>query len=135
MKCRIILITSFVLVLSLLLGCQSSSIHYPTGKDTVVIVGDGKFQIGKFPDSLKLEMFESSQQMVILEEKVKQYKKSGQNLYVIGEKNAYYVVDGTSNTCKIYIGSDQSDIDAVITYLKDYDEFSEKEQAMFDEMQ
>ncbi|GLX69659.1 hypothetical protein [Paenibacillus glycanilyticus] len=73
MKKILTLITIVILLQSLLSGCTDQK--YPVGKDTVVLVGDGKFQIGKWPDSLKLAMYSDDHVTNILEENVVSYKK------------------------------------------------------------
>jgi len=58
-----------------IIGCSDQSIDYPVGKDTVKVVGNGKFQIGKFPDSLKLFMYDENNNVKIIVDEVNSYIK------------------------------------------------------------
>lgn len=117
-------------------GCMNQS-KYPVGKDTVELIGDGKFQIGKYPDHLKLEMFNSEYDMVILDGHVKKYKNKKNTFYVIGD--SYTVVNGETNTCKIYSISNKDTTSetkngSVIIYIGSYDEFTDDEKRVFESM-
>ncbi|WP_127529789.1 hypothetical protein [Paenibacillus kobensis] len=128
--------TVVILMLSMLNGCISKS-KYPMGKDTVEETGGGKFQIGRYPDDLKLEIYNDNLEMTILDYHVADYRKRHGVLYIIGD--TFAVVNGKTNTCKIYSKSGQKiygklENEKFITYLDSYDSFSDAEKKVFDEM-
>jgi len=129
-------LTVVTLIMCLLNGCTSQS-KYPIGKDTVEVTSGGKFQIGKFPDGLKLVAYDENIDMTILDYNVIKYKKLQGVLYVIGD--SYSIMNGKTNSCKIYSTSGQKiygklENEKFITYLDSYDSFSEVEKKVFDEM-
>lgn len=125
---------SFFIMIFLITGCLDQSLNYAIGKDTVVIVGDGKFQIGKYPTSLKLEMFDKNKNSIKIIDKVKGYKNIQNNLYVIGDDESYSIVNGENNTCKLYSLTPKRIFDEPdnIIYLDNYENFREEEKKIFE---
>lgn len=131
---------SIFVILTLLLGiigCWNESLDFPVGKDTVKVAGNGKFQIGKFPDSLKLYMYDENNNIKIIVDEVKSYKKIKNSLYVIGDEGkTYSKIDGETNICKLYsttikkklVGLENANL---VYYLESFDEFTENEKEVF----
>ena len=118
------------------------SIYGRVGRDTVFVLGDGKFQIGKFGDVTALVMYyEDDLLLETLLSDVKAYRKKNNKLYVISSEG-YGVVDGNSNTCKLVITAKKQKItkynDAEenrrITYIESYDLLEDGEKKIFETM-
>ncbi|WP_336776989.1 hypothetical protein [Paenibacillus sp. MMO-58] len=138
MKQLISLITIGILMQCLLSGCTNQP-KYPVGKDTVLYVSDGKYQIGTWPNAKKLVMFDEvdNNYITVLDEHVISYKRIKDTLYVIGD--SYIVVSGKTNTLKIYSSPKReilglAENQAVITYIDSYNNFSEAERKIFDKL-
>ncbi|MFC3800894.1 hypothetical protein [Cohnella sp. GCM10012308] len=132
---RLAFITALFLILGIVSGCKESK--YPVGKDTAMLIGDGKFQLGRFVDGLKLEVFVSNHSFLIVEENVKKYKKVKNTLYVVGD--SLTVVFGETNVCKLYSPSatrveGDPESDSPITYISDYDSFTSDEKKVFESL-
>lgn len=138
MKQSIKLLLVLVIMFSLS-GCTKQTINYPDGKDTVEIVGDGRFQLGKFPDHLKLQMFVSNNNFIIIDSHVTKYMMKDQILYVIGDGETYTIVNGQTNTCKQYSASRKRSVNGkedgdTISYLDSYEDFTDAEKKVFVEL-
>ena len=114
-----------------------------SGKDTVMVIGDGKFQIVKINDKKVLWFFSDGNSNDVLLAYVEKYKKTGRSLYVYS-KEGYALVDGGNNTCNLfltvtkqYYGNTLTEEEGAtqgITYLDSYDQFTEDEQKIFEKM-
>ncbi|CAM2776770.1 hypothetical protein PASE110613_00155 [Paenibacillus sediminis] len=136
MRKIIVIVALGTLVLVILSGCKNQSM-YPIGKDTVVAVLDGKFQIGKFSSGKKLEVFDESGDSTVLDDNVIKYKKVNKILYVIGDN--FTVINGEKNTCTQFSSSNisstaKSENGTVMTYIDSYDKFNDDEKKVFDEL-
>lgn len=136
MKRIITIVALSLLIMVLMNGCTNQS-KYPDGKDTVVFLGDGKFQIGRWPSSLQLVMYDDNNDSTFLDNNVIKYKRIKKNLYVIG--NFYSIVNGETNTCKqnsITYKSETGEPEngSVITYIDSYDDFTDDEKKVFESM-
>lgn len=148
MKVFILLITLGV-ILGSFSACGVPNKYNSDGRDTIFILGNGKFTIGEVENptaagNMKvLTMYYDNKPMEdTLLSYVNKYKKKGDLLYVTSEEG-YAIVDGKSNTCKLlvtvekqwaYRPSDPTE-DKNITNLNSYDEFTQQEQDVFATMQ
>ncbi len=123
------------------------------GRDTIFVLGDGKFQVGKFSGDKVFFMHNENQTTEVLLQKVARYKGDKSNLYVISEEG-YGIADSKTNKCRLYItvppeefirgyGTDSEGIqhpisrflnDEHIQYLNSYDDFSSEEKAIFEKI-
>ena len=123
------------------------------GKDTIIALGDGKFQIGKFADDKVFVMYNENQTIESLLCKISKYKENNGKLYVISDEG-YGIADGKTNTCKLFISVPSEQFtngytidsegiqhpisrfsnDEHIEYLKSYEEFSNEEKSVFKKM-
>lgn len=113
MRNRIISII-IVMVCFICIGCDMEDYKYPVGKDSSVVVGDGRYQIlsGIESDSL----FDIKTDDVIISTIKSYYDNGTDKLYVIGD-GKYVIVNYDDNTYKTYretqlddISKDDSDI-------------------------
>ena len=107
MKKSIALIILFVVILSLTAcGPKLNKTWYPLGpgKDTVCIVGDGKFYMVKTIEGVRLSMHTSEYDTNadVLLAFVNSYKKKNDKLYIYSDEG-YCVVDIKNNTAKLLI--------------------------------
>ena len=125
---------------------NSSSSPYPGyGRDTRLIIGNGKFQIGETAGNTALEIFypkssefNGSYQMLIGNLTAKNYKQIEGIVYIASKTDGYAVVDGKANTCKMVRIPNSSVTwytqdpilvnDPSITYLSSFSEFTPDEQ-------
>ena len=113
--------------------------HGTIGKDTVYTFGNGKFSLGKTTDGIDLSMYKNDGDCGIILAFVNQYKSKNGKLYVYSEEG-YCVIDKKQNTAKVFIFAEKQHFsnlvgeDEAIVYLSSYDEFSEEEQEIFDDM-
>jgi hypothetical protein len=123
------------------------------GKDTIMVLGDGKFHIGKFDDDKVFYMYNENQTLESLLRKVSKFKESKGLLYVVSDEG-YGIADSKTNKCKLFITSLEQEYtsghitdsegiqysisrfsdDEHIEYLESYDAFSSEEQKVFEEM-
>ena len=124
------------------------------GKDTIVFLGDGKFQIGKFADDIIFVMYNENKTLETLLRKVTKYEESKNMLYIISDEG-YGIVDGKTNVCRLFITVPADEFvngfaidaegekyynsrfveDEHIIYLSSFDEFTNDEKAMFEKME
>ncbi len=124
-------------------GTKLNKTWYPLGpgKDTVCIVGDGKFSLGKTTAGIHLSMHTSeyTTNADVLLAFVNSYKKKNNKLYVYSDEG-YCVVDIKSNTAKLLITVEEqyyNDLDGEyeeITFLSSYDDFSEEDKKIFEKL-
>ena len=145
MKKSIALAMLLVILLSLT-ACESklNPTWYPlgSGKDTVCIVGNGKFSLGKLSSGIILTMHtsENDTNEDVLLAFVKKYKKKNDKLYVYADEG-YCVIDIESNTAKLLITakeqyySDLADEYDEITFLSSYDDFEVPDKKIFEKWQ
>lgn len=123
------------------------------GRDTIYVLGDGKFQIGKFADDKVFFMYNENKTIEALLRSVSKYKYDNGNLYVISNEG-YGIADSKTNTCKLYITVQEEDFvrgysvdsdgiqhsisrlidDEHIEYLKSYNDFADDERSMFERL-
>jgi len=105
----------------------------------IMTIGNGKFEVGNFGQNRALVMYYDNSTLIdTLLSHVNTYHKKDDFLYVISEEG-YAVVDGESNTCKLFVSVDKQfadrlnnpDENARIVALKSYDEFTEEEKNVF----
>ena len=134
----------FILIICIILftsscGNKLNPEWYPNGlgKDTVYVVGNGKFCLGKTSVGIDLSMHNGNGQTGVVLAYVNKYKKKKDKLYVYADEG-YCIVDEVENVAKVLItvqeqyfsnlvGEDES-----ITYLSSYDEFTEEEKTVFE---
>ena len=124
-------------------GSKLNPIWYPLGpgKDTVYIVGDGKFSLGKTTAGIHLSMHTSEYDTNddILLAFVNKYKKKNDKFYVYSDEG-YCVVDIKSNTAKLLITVEEqyyNDLDSKyeeIAFLSSYDDFSAEDKKVFEKL-
>ena len=115
---------------------RENSKYGSVGKDTLVTLGDGKFQLIKFANDKALIMYKEDKTFESLLHKVSNYKRIGDKLYVVSDKS-YGVVDGKTNMCRLYKVASSLETTAnneYIKHLSSYEEFSKEEKAIFEAM-
>ena len=112
----------------------------PIGKDTVAVIGDGKFQIMKASNELVLIVNNNETSTGILNW-VCNYKKTRDNIYIYS-LNGYATVDGKTNTCRLFYTKqpDKRVLENVlqenkITVLTSFDEFTIEERGILNNLQ
>ena len=121
------------------------------GRDTVYVLGNGKFQILNTAGDRNLIMYRDDDGTIeTLLRRVSKYKKVKGSLYVIGD-TGYGVVDGKTNTCKLFITVPKDEFigmyntdsegnvhttsafveDEHVQYIESFDDFSENEKKIF----
>jgi|GEM_PF-1492697 len=121
------------------------------GRDTVYVLGNGKFQISNTAGARDLIMYRDDDGTIeTLLRRVSKYKKVKGSLYVIGD-TGYGVVDGKTNTCKLFITVPKDEFigmystdsegnvhitsafveDEHVQYIESFDDFSENEKKIF----
>ena len=144
MKKSIALIILLVMILSLTAcGTKLNKIWYPLGpgKDTVCIVGDGKFYMVKTIEGVRFSMHtnENDTDHGVLLAFVNSYKKKNNKLYVYSDEG-YCVVDIKSNTAKVLITVEKQyfsnlvEENEAVTYLSSYDDFSDEDKKVFEKL-
>ena len=155
---KTILILMLLLICAICISCSSRKNYYPgSDRDVIHIFGDGKYQIGKSDHDKILIVYhtpylESESYEVILAD-VKTYKTKGQASYVVtGE--GYAVIDEKTSLCRVFVSVEQQKYngyyatdwsgkteyiqrratDVYVTYLRNFEEFTEDEQLIFKSM-
>ena len=120
------------------------------GKDTILIWGN-MYEIGHYSDSNHLEIYINGLSKNVLE-KINKYKIVKKQLYIISDEG-FAVVD-KNNLCRVFITVPEKDFvngysideqgnksyytryvdNKNIKYLSEFNEYSEEEQKIFDEM-
>ncbi len=139
----------FLLVLTLLLltSCSRSvelnPEWYPhgwAGKDTIFVSRpNGKFSIGQYSKNQALAVNTDDERHDILLSSVTDHMRSDDKVYVYADEG-YCVIDETTNTAEVLvIVEDQYALsgtdDPAVTYLKSFDDFSDKAKSIFTEME
>ncbi len=104
------------------------------GKDTVYVLGNGKFQILNIVGVHTLIMHRDGEPGTeTLLDGISKYKKVNECLYIVS-RQGYGVVNGNTNKCKLRITFPKSERveDEHIQYLESYDDFSADEKMVFD---
>ena len=142
---KIIILTIVLIAILSLTTCESklNKTWYPlgSGKDTVYIVGDGKFSLGKTVSGISLTMHTSEKNSSedVLLAFVNNYKKKNDKLYVYSDEG-YCVVDIKSNTAKVLITVEKQYFsnlvgeNEAVTYLSSYDEFLDEDKKIFERL-
>ena len=141
----IVLVILLVAIMSLTAcGTKLNKTWYPLGpgKDTVCIVGDGKFSLGKTTAGIDLMMFTNDYDADygVLLAFVNNYKKINNKLYVYSDEG-YCVVDIKSNTAKLLITVEKQYFfnlvveNEAVTYLSSYDDFSAEDKKVFEKLE
>lgn len=142
---NIVLVILLVVILSLTAcGTKLNKTWYPLGpgKDTVCIVGDGKFSLGKTTVGIDLSMHTSEYDTSfdVLLAFVNSYKKKNDKLYVYADEG-YCVVDIKSNTAKVLITVEKQYFsnlvgeNEAVTYLSSYDDFTAEDKKVFEKLE
>ena len=102
----------------------SPKIIYTTGKDTVAIIGDGKFQIVKVPNMMVLMMHVNETRSDAILMNVITYKKKGGKIYIKAE-NGYAIIGEKSNKCEVISNLSEMErrIYENVVYYNSFDEF------------
>ena len=139
----------FLLVLTLLLltSCSSSvelnPEWYPhgwAGKDTIFVSRpNGKFSIGQDSKSQALAVNTDDERHDILLSSVTDHKRIEDKVYVYSDEG-YCVIDETANTADVLVIVEaqytvSGTNDPAVTYLKSFDDFSDKAKEIFAEME
>ena len=123
------------------------------GRDTVYVLGNGKFQICNTGNSRSFIMYRDDLIVETLLRRVSKYKKVKGVLYIISDEG-YGIVDGNTNRCKLYITVPKDEFikgygfdsegnmhttsafvtDEHIQYLESFDDFSENEKNVFNKL-
>ena len=124
-------------------GTKLNKTWYPLvpGKDTVCIVGDGKFYMVKTSEGVRFSMHTNDYDTDhdVLLAFVNNYKKINNKLYVYSDEG-YCVVDIKSNTAKLLITVEEqyyNDLESeyeAITFLSSYDDFSAEDKKVFEKL-
>lgn len=137
---------SFLLICIVLLlsscGTKLNPEWYPlgSGKDTVYVLGNGKFNLGKTSSGIHLSMYNDEGYSGVLLAKVSGYKKKNGKLYVSSEEG-YCVAYEDTNTAKVLIIVEEqyySNLvgeDEAIKYLSNFEEFEEEEQKILKQLE
>ena len=144
MKKSIVLMILLVGILSsTTCGTKLNKTWYPLGpgKDTVCIVGNGKFSLWKTITGIHLSMHTSEYETNedVLLSFVNNYKKKNNKLYVYSDEG-YCVVDIKSNTAKVLITVEKQYFsnlvgeNEAVTYLSSYDDFSDEDKKVFEKL-
>ncbi len=83
----------------IIMGCRLEDYKYPVGRDSYVVVGDGRFQIGSGPTSYSLS--DGTKDDPLIETIISYYDDGKNKLYVIGEQE-YVIVNYDNNTYHKY---------------------------------
>ena len=143
MKIIVLMILLVAILSSTTCGTKLNKTWYPLGpgKDTVCIVGDGKFSLGKTVEGIDLTMHtnEYNAHSDVLLAFVNSYKKKNNKLYVYSDEG-YCVVDIKSNTAKVLITVEKQYFsnlvgeNEAVTYLSSYDDFSAEDKKVFEKL-
>lgn len=124
------------------------------GRDTVTILGNGKFQIGKYGNQKKFVMYQGEHLHTPLLEHVILHKIYNKRYLYVYSKEGYAIADAQTNTCRLFITVPDEEFvngwtsgedgvkrpisryveDEHVSYLENFEEFSEEERARFDEL-
>ena len=97
MKKRAFIVIMFICLITI--GCRMEDYKYPVGKDSFVVVGDGRFQILSGPTEYSLSDLMKDDDLI---ETIISYYDNGENkLYVRGEQK-YVIVNYDYNTYDKY---------------------------------
>lgn len=100
-----------IVVISLfLIGCSNEKLSYPVGKDSFIVVGDGKYQIIYCMQEYYLRNVETDD---ILLNYVKEYYDDGKRFFV-SNGATYVIVDYEEDKVKKYFFYEQDEMDAKI---------------------
>ena len=137
---------SFLLICIILLlsscGSKLNPEWYPlgSGKDTVCVLGNGKFNLGKTSSGIDLSMYDDEGYSGVLLAKVSGYKKKNGKLYVFSEEG-YCVAYEDTNTAKVLIIVEEqyySNLvgeDEAVEYLASFEDFSNEEQKILKQLE
>ncbi len=112
------------------------------GKDTVLTLGNGQFEIGKFGNMKVLLIHQKDGSTQAILNDVIAYQKRNGTLYVVSSRG-YAVVNGIKNIAQVFYTStiaEKDNIDYVrqvsnISILSSYHQFDDKTKKMFQSMQ
>lgn len=97
MKKRAFIVIMFICLITV--GCKMEDYKYPVGRDSFVVVGDGRFQILSGPTEYSLSDLMKDDDLI---ETIISYYDNGENkLYVRGEQK-YVIVNYDYNTYDKY---------------------------------
>lgn len=97
MKKRELIIIMFICLF--VVGCKIEDYKYPVGKDSFVVVGDGRFQILSGPTSYSL--WDQTEDDALLETVISYYDNGDGKLYVRGNQR-YVIVNYNNNIYSEY---------------------------------
>lgn len=97
MKKRVFILIMFICLMTM--GCRMEDYKYPVGRDSFVVVGDGRFQILSGPTDYTL--FDQTKDDPLIETIISYYDNGENKLYVRG-KQKYVIINYDSNTYDKY---------------------------------
>lgn len=97
-------------------------LKYHTGKDTILMLGDGKFEIGKFGKMDILQMNTKDGLALTVLNDVVDFKKSNGILYVVSSRG-YAVINANNNHAQVFYTATIAEKDTIES-LKNIDEIS-----------
>lgn len=144
MKNRIIIIFGIIVLILLTYNFPSIResmifVKYGSiGRDTVLVVGDGKFQVARLENFKVIIAYDDKNNDNVLLSRIIGYKKSRGKLYV-SSKEGYAVIDAINSTSKVLITVKERDFYETpklnnITYLSSFNQFSEQERRILDHL-
>ena len=136
----------FIICIIFILSSCSSELNpewYPhgwAGKDTIFVSRpNGKFSIGQYSKSQALAVNTDDERHDILLSSVTDHKRIEDKVYVYSDEG-YCVIDETANTADVLVIVEaqytvSGTNDPAVTYLKSFDDFSDKAKEIFAEME
>ncbi len=148
---KVILIITIALFFVVGSSCTNVKLKYDIWKDTVEYFGDGTYQIlhGVDTNGESVESLSNLKYNQCLLTIVDAYKQLDNNVYFIGEyetaDDVRCVVDANTNVCKYYAEPNTEEEPRMVyaydmqknkelILIKDYNDFSEQDRAIFQEM-
>lgn len=148
----IILIYVSVNILDLKVSNQITE-YGSIGRDTVLIIGNGKYQIVNSPKELDLIVYTGTGISKVIVSDIIRYKKYNNRVFIVSSEG-YAIVYENQNTCVAYIAVDQQKYgggyiedelgnvtyvpnnieDESFRYIYSYDDFTTEEKDIFEEM-
>ena len=108
------------------------------GRDTIAILGEGRFQLGKFADDRCLVLCHENDSLLdTLLKGVTAHKIRGGKMYVVSSEG-YAVADSGTDTCRLLLTTHSKckiTKDEHIEYLSSIDDFSKDERKILEKLQ
>ncbi len=137
----------FVIVILLLSSCDiyaewDSDKYPPIGRDTVMVMGDGRFRVNRYYDTNIFDMEYpkgSGHSTAHLLSDVDVSRRRHNKVY-IHSKYGCAVVNEKDDTCMLYIAEEKPLFDAFrgyeqgLTFLNSYEEFNQEDKKVFEKI-